>query len=165
MTEHVYGESVKDFAEKERVELHPAMDAWMQGDRFGKVVKLGRKYVHVLMDHSGRKLEVVPQNLRHIFTEEKRQEMFAEITESVTEQDEIEHFVNAKMTVEDFEAMPKPSITCDNSLAAVIESSSGSLRVAPEEKVFSVQGQRISTRSSKPWKRKLAKKLLRELGQ
>lgn len=119
MTEHVYGESVKDFAEKERVELHPAMDAWMQGDRFGKVVKLGRKYVHVLMDHSGRKLEVVPQNLR-------------------------------KLTDE---------------LAAVIESSSGSLRVAPEAKVFSVQGQRISTRSSKPWKRKLAKKLLRELGQ
>jgi hypothetical protein len=27
----------------QRVELHPGMDAWMMGDRYGVVVKTGRK--------------------------------------------------------------------------------------------------------------------------
>ena len=44
----------------ERVQLHPATDAWMQGDRFGCIVKIGRKYIHVVMDISGRKLRVIP---------------------------------------------------------------------------------------------------------
>jgi hypothetical protein len=37
-----------------RVEIHPASDAWMMGDRFGEVVKVGRSIVHVRMDRSGR---------------------------------------------------------------------------------------------------------------
>jgi hypothetical protein len=41
-----------------RVELHPATDAWMMGDRYGEVVKVGTKYVHVKMDRSGRTLKV-----------------------------------------------------------------------------------------------------------
>jgi len=44
----------------ERVELHPGLDAWMRGDRFGVVVKLGTKYVHVMMDRSKRTLKVAP---------------------------------------------------------------------------------------------------------
>jgi hypothetical protein len=38
----------------DRVELHPATDAWISGDRFGEVVKIGRRYIHVHMDRSGR---------------------------------------------------------------------------------------------------------------
>lgn len=36
----------------ERVESHPATDAWMMGDRFGTITKITRKYVHVEMDRS-----------------------------------------------------------------------------------------------------------------
>lgn len=37
-----------------RVESHPATDAWIMGDRYGTVVKVGAAYVHVRMDRSGR---------------------------------------------------------------------------------------------------------------
>lgn len=37
-----------------RAELHPASDAWMQGDRFGEVLKLGYKFATVKMDRSGQ---------------------------------------------------------------------------------------------------------------
>lgn len=47
----------------DRVELHPATDAWMRGDRFGEVVKVGRKVYHVKMDRSGRTLRVIPANI------------------------------------------------------------------------------------------------------
>ncbi|PSL04116.1 hypothetical protein CLV30_106119 [Haloactinopolyspora alba] len=43
-----------EFTIGQRVEAHPATDAWMSGDQFGNVQKIGRKYVHVLMDRSGR---------------------------------------------------------------------------------------------------------------
>lgn len=46
-----------------RVQAHPATDAWMRGDRFGEVVGIGRKYVHVLMDRSGRLRRFTPSNL------------------------------------------------------------------------------------------------------
>lgn len=45
-----------------RVELSPAMDAWMAGDRFGEVVKVGVTYVHVKCDRSGR-TRLVPPSL------------------------------------------------------------------------------------------------------
>jgi hypothetical protein len=50
----------------QRVELHPACDAWMQGDRFGVVAKIGTKYVHVKMDRSGRTLVKLPRNVLEI---------------------------------------------------------------------------------------------------
>lgn len=37
-----------------RVKIHPATDAWMQGDRYGTVVKIGRDLVHVRCDASQR---------------------------------------------------------------------------------------------------------------
>ena len=52
-----YYENVK------RVQLHPATDFWMQGDRYGDVVKVGRKYVHVKLDRSERTVRVLAQNL------------------------------------------------------------------------------------------------------
>lgn len=38
------------------VELHPATDAWMQGDTMGVVRKIGSKYIHLDMLKSGRRL-------------------------------------------------------------------------------------------------------------
>jgi hypothetical protein len=46
-----------------RVQLHPATDAWMQGDRYGTIVKVGRKLISVKMDKSGRTLKQPLNNL------------------------------------------------------------------------------------------------------
>jgi hypothetical protein len=51
------------FAVGDRVELHPATDRWMRGDRFGAVVKLGRRYVHVALDRSGETRRFAPENV------------------------------------------------------------------------------------------------------
>lgn len=47
----------------QRVELHPVTDAWMMGDRFGEVVKVGRSLVHVRMDKSGKVRRLRPENV------------------------------------------------------------------------------------------------------
>ena len=48
----------------QRVQLHPATDAWMRGDRYGSVVKTARcSYVHVRMDTSKKIRRVHPDNL------------------------------------------------------------------------------------------------------
>ena len=49
-----------------RVELHPACDAWMMGDRLGEVVKHGRKYLSVKMDVSKRTLKMTPNLARPV---------------------------------------------------------------------------------------------------
>lgn len=46
-----------------RVELHPATDQWIMGDRFGTVEKVGRKFLHVRMDKSGRLYRALPDLL------------------------------------------------------------------------------------------------------
>lgn len=46
-----------------RVQLHSATDRWMRGDRYGDVIKIGRKYNHVLMDRSGQTIKIRPENL------------------------------------------------------------------------------------------------------
>ena len=46
-----------------RVELHPATDRWMMGDRFGEVVKVTRTLVHVRMDRSGKTIRFGPEDL------------------------------------------------------------------------------------------------------
>ena len=43
-----------------RVQIHPATDTWMMGDRYGVIVKTGRKYVYVHMDRSGRTKKFLP---------------------------------------------------------------------------------------------------------
>lgn len=47
----------------DRIELHPATNAWLFGDRYGEIVKVGRKLYHVKMDRSGRTLKVLPRNI------------------------------------------------------------------------------------------------------
>lgn len=36
-----------------RVQLHPATDAWMRGDRYGEISSVGRTRVAVRMERSG----------------------------------------------------------------------------------------------------------------
>lgn len=58
--------SVSDFAIGNRVQLHPATDAWMMGDRFGQVVHIGKFLVHVLMDRSNKVRKLKPENIGEI---------------------------------------------------------------------------------------------------
>lgn len=37
-----------------RVEVPAHTDSWMSGDRYGSVITIGRKWVHVRMERSGR---------------------------------------------------------------------------------------------------------------
>lgn len=53
----------KLFRLHERVELHPATDAWMRGDRYGTIKKVTKKYYHIAMDRSGRVLVVPERNV------------------------------------------------------------------------------------------------------
>ena len=50
-----------------RIELHPATDAWMRGDRYGEIVAVqcrrGRVVYRVRMDRSGRVLKVAQGNV------------------------------------------------------------------------------------------------------
>ena len=47
----------------DRIELHPATDRWMSGDRYGAIVKVTRKLVHILLDKSGRTAKMHPSNI------------------------------------------------------------------------------------------------------
>lgn len=55
-----------DFKTGDRVQAHPATDSWMRGDRYGVVEKVGRKYVHVLMDRSGRTRKFAMDNVTQV---------------------------------------------------------------------------------------------------
>lgn len=47
----------------DRVELAPHTDAWLAGDRYGEVIKIGRFYLHIKMDRSGKVRRMVPENM------------------------------------------------------------------------------------------------------
>ena len=49
-----------------RVAIHPATDAWMQGDRYGYVVRIGRKWIFVRCDRSERVRRFHPDNVTPI---------------------------------------------------------------------------------------------------
>lgn len=55
--------TVADFRVGNVVQAHPATDAWISGDRYGIVEKIGRKFVHVRMDRSRRLQPFLPDNL------------------------------------------------------------------------------------------------------
>lgn len=54
------------FAIGDRVEIHPGTDAWMMGDRFGVVEKIGRRLIHIKMDRSGRVLRFLPETVNRV---------------------------------------------------------------------------------------------------
>ena len=47
----------------QRVQTHPATDRYMMGDRYGSVAKVGRKYVRVHLDRSGRTMDFHPSQI------------------------------------------------------------------------------------------------------
>ena len=51
-----------------RIEIHPRLDAWMAGDRFGVVVKVTRTRLHVLMDRSGRTRRILPTDVNNVIS-------------------------------------------------------------------------------------------------
>jgi hypothetical protein len=55
--------STAKFEVGDRVQARPATDAWMRGDKFGTVTKIGRLLVHVRMDVSKRVVRFGPENL------------------------------------------------------------------------------------------------------
>jgi len=49
-----------------RVVAHPATDAWMSGDRYGTVIQVGTKYIHVRMDRSKKVRRFHPANISRL---------------------------------------------------------------------------------------------------
>jgi len=60
-------DSLTQFRVGDRVQLHPATDAWMRGDRYGTVTKITRISLHVLMDRSGRTRKVAADSIYDIY--------------------------------------------------------------------------------------------------
>lgn len=58
--------TISDFKVGQRVELHPATDRWMRGDRFGEITLVGPEVVYILMDKSGRTQRFYPHNVGEI---------------------------------------------------------------------------------------------------
>lgn len=51
----------------DRVELHPGLDLWMQGARYGVVTRVGREIVTVRLDRvPRRRFRFAPDRLRHV---------------------------------------------------------------------------------------------------
>jgi hypothetical protein len=63
-----------EFSVGDRVQLHPATDSWMKGDRYGEIVGYVRTssplhtvlYYRVKLDKSGAQLKFSPGNLMAI---------------------------------------------------------------------------------------------------
>jgi hypothetical protein len=53
----------QDFRVGERVQLHPATDRWMRGQRYGTVAHIGRNIVYVNIDKGGEEIPIHPDNL------------------------------------------------------------------------------------------------------
>jgi len=60
--------SVDGFTAGDRVEIQPYLDAWMMGDRYGDIVKIGRSKLHVRMDRSGRTLRITARQVARKIT-------------------------------------------------------------------------------------------------
>lgn len=64
----VYGVLISLFPSGQRVASHPSTDAWMQGERYGEVVQVGRLTltVSVKLDKSGKLRRFQPRDLEPI---------------------------------------------------------------------------------------------------
>jgi hypothetical protein len=49
-----------------RVAVHPATDTFMRGIRYGRVTKVGRKYVHIYSETFQRTVKVLLENVEVI---------------------------------------------------------------------------------------------------
>lgn len=56
--------TIQDFKVGQRIQLHPGTNLWMQGARYGEIVKVGRKVLHVRLDVTfGKTVRVAPRNV------------------------------------------------------------------------------------------------------
>jgi hypothetical protein len=47
----------------DRVELHPATDLWMRGERYGEITGIGTKYARIKLDKSEKTVSITPRNV------------------------------------------------------------------------------------------------------
>ena len=66
LTEKEQAEILRQYLLGRRVELHPATDAWMMGDRYGTIVKVNKSNVSIKMEKSGRTLKVTENNYTEV---------------------------------------------------------------------------------------------------
>lgn len=63
---------ITDIKAGQRIQLRPATDAWMQGDRYGEVVRVGKSIVHAKMDRSKRVRRFHPESILEVIETESR---------------------------------------------------------------------------------------------
>jgi hypothetical protein len=56
---------IADFTVGDRVQLHPATDAWMRGLRYATVERVGREHIHLVCDN-GMHLRSLPESILEI---------------------------------------------------------------------------------------------------
>lgn len=61
-------EHIGQFKKGQRVELHPATDSWMKGDRYGEVAMVLKGFVYVKLDKSGLLCKFDPKNILEIIS-------------------------------------------------------------------------------------------------
>jgi hypothetical protein len=59
-------DTTKDFRAGERIQLHPATDRWMMGDRYATIIHAGRKILRVRFERSNTLGRVHPLNVLEI---------------------------------------------------------------------------------------------------
>ena len=58
--------TLREFKLHDRVQLSPACERWMMGDRYGEVVAIGSKLLKVRMDVSGKTIDIIPDRIGEI---------------------------------------------------------------------------------------------------
>lgn len=62
----------------DRIELAPHLDRWIRGDRYGEIVKIGGRFLHVRMDRSDKIVYVVPENVGQKIAEKRVDVVFVQ---------------------------------------------------------------------------------------
>lgn len=65
-SEPPFDHQLSDFKPGHRVELHPACDRWMMGDKFGTVTSVSSSRVYVKLDKSRKRFAYEPDLLRFV---------------------------------------------------------------------------------------------------
>lgn len=59
-------QTLDEYRVNDRIEMHPATDRWMRGDRYGNIVKIGRRFLHIKMDRSGQTIRAEPSCIQRV---------------------------------------------------------------------------------------------------
>lgn len=54
------------YSVKDRVQIHPATDRWMRGDRYGEIERVTKTRLHVRMDKSKQLVTFHPDNILEV---------------------------------------------------------------------------------------------------